>query len=249
MADRDHSVSPASRLPPIARWLAAGLGIAASSWAAYAAVAWIRYGRSSHRFDLDESEMLLDRFMPEYEVAERHTIRVTAPAETTFEAAASLDLQHSPIISGFFRARECMLGGPQSKPVLPKPLLAWAQALGWRVLAQIPDREVILGAVTKPWEANVVFRPLSPGEFADFHEPGYVKIIWTLRSETVSATESIVRTDTRVTTTDPRARAKFRLYWAFLSPGILLIRRVALAMVKKEAERLASSARPTPSPI
>ena len=184
--------------------------------------------------------------MPEYEVAERHTIRVIAPAEITFEAATSLDLQHSAIISGLFKTREFMLGGKQSKPVLPKPLLLWAEALGWRVLAQIPDREVILGAVTRPWESNVVFRSLPPGEFADFHEPGYVKIIWTLRSIPVSAKESIARTDTRVTTTDPGARAKFRLYWAFLSPGILLIRRVALAMVKKEAERLASAPRSAP---
>jgi len=187
--------------------------------------------------------------MPEYEVAERHTIRVTAPAEITFEAAASLDLQHSRTINGLFKTREFILRGHQSNSVLPKPLLLWAEALGWGVLAQVPGREVILGAVTRPWEPNVVFRSLQPDEFADFREPGYVKIIWTLRSDPVSATESIARTDTRVTTTDPGARAKFRRYWAFLSPGILLIRRVALAMVKKEAECLASHPRPTPSPI
>jgi len=137
-----------------------------------------------------------------------------------------------------------MLGAQQSEPVLPKPLLPWAEALGWGVLAQIPGREVVLGAVTKPWESNVVFRPVPAEDFADFREPGYVKIIWMLRADPVSANESIARTDTRVTTTDPAARARFRLYWAFLSPGILLIRRVALAMVKKEAERLASRSLP-----
>jgi len=93
-----------------------------------------------------------------------------------------------------------------------------------------------------------VFRPLPPDEFADVHEPGYVKIVWTLRSDPVSATESIARTKTRVTTTDPSARAKFRFYWAFLSPGIVLIHRVALAMVKKEAERLVSTRRSAPLP-
>jgi hypothetical protein len=249
VADRNHSGPTASRLPPLACWLAAGLGIAASSWVAYAAVAWIRYGRARRRFDLDEPDLLLDQFMPEYEVAERHVIRVSAAAEVTFQVATSLDLQHSKIIGGLFKTREFMLGGQRSRPVLLKPLLPWAQALGWRVLAQIPGREVVLGAVTKPWEPNVVFRRLRPEEFADFQEPGYVKIIWTLRSDPISATESIVRTDTRVTTTDLAARAKFRLYWAFLSPGILLIRRVALSMTKKEAERLASRARPTPSLI
>jgi hypothetical protein len=224
------------------------LGIAVLSWAAYAAVAWIRYGRP-RREDLDESDLLLDQFMPQYEVAERHTTRVAAPAEITFEAAASLDLQHSKIINGLFTTRKFILGGQQPEPVLPKPLVAWAEALGWGLLAKIPGREVVLGAVTRPWEPNVVFHPLQPAEFADFHQPGYVKIIWTLRSDPVSATESIARTDTRVTTTDPGARAKFRLYWAFLSPGIVLIRRVALVMVKKEAEHRASHPLPTSCPI
>ena len=31
-------------------------------------------------------------------------------------------------------------------------------------------------------QANVVFRSLLPDEFAAFHEPGYVKIAWTLRA-------------------------------------------------------------------
>jgi hypothetical protein len=103
------------------------------------------------------------------------------------------------------------------------------------VLAEVPGREVVMGGVTRPWEANVVFQALPPAEFANFHEPGYVKIAWTLRADRISASQSIVRTETRVTTTDLLARTKFRRYWAFLSPGILLIRRIALSMVKRTA--------------
>ena len=33
------------------------------------------------------------------------------------------------------------------------------------------------------------------------------------------------------------ARAAFRLYWSLVSPGIELIRRISLQLVKKEAER------------
>ncbi len=249
MVASNRSLPAVPRVLPVLRWLAAGLGIAASSWAAYATVAWIGYGRPRRRIDDDECDWLLDRFMPEYEVAERHSIRVTAPAEVTFEAAARLELEQSKVVRGLFKSRKFMLSGRQSQPVLPKPLLAWAETLGWGVLAKIPDREVVIGAVTRPWEPNVIFRSAPPGEFADFHEPGYVKIVWTMRSDPVSETESIARTETRVATTDPRARAKFRLYWSFLSPGIRLIRRVALAMVKKEAEHRASHPRPTTSPI
>jgi hypothetical protein len=40
-------------------------------------------------------------------------------------------------------------------------------------------------------------------------------------------------------TTDLAARAKFRRYWSFLSPGIILIRWISLAPLKAEAERRA----------
>ncbi len=38
------------------------------------------------------------------------------------------------------------------------------------------------------------------------------------------------------------ARAKFRRYWAMVSPGVALIRRVMLDPVKREAERRAAPA-------
>ena len=96
-----------------------------------------------------------------------------------------------------------------------------------------------MGAVTQPWAANVVFRALEPEEFASFHDPGYAKIAWTLRADPVTATTSIFRTETRVLACGPLARSKFRKYWAFLSPGIILIRLAMLVPLKREAERRA----------
>jgi hypothetical protein len=46
-------------------------------------------------------------------------------------------------------------------------------------------------------------------------------------------------TETRVTTTDQTARTKCRWYWARFSPGIVLIRRVTLGLLKTDAERRA----------
>lgn len=91
------------------------------------------------------------------------------------------------------------------------------------MLAEVPGREVVVGAITKPWEANVTFRALPPDQFAAFSEPGYVKIVWTLRNEPITATESVFLAETRATATDASARARFRRYWSFLSPGIILI--------------------------
>ena len=221
-----------------ARWVAIGCGVAAAAYGAYAGITWYRYGEAAIP-DPDEKDALLDRFMPTYEIAERHHIRVAAPAAVTLAAARQVDLQAAPLVRTIIRAREVMLGATPDNRQRSRGLLAETQSLGWGVLAEVPEREVVVGAVTKPWEANVTFRALPPEQFAAFDEPGYVKIAWTIRADPISANESIFRTETRAVATDPFARSRFRRYWSFLSPGIIVIRWAVLGPVKREAERRA----------
>ena len=47
---------------------------------------------------------------------------------------------------------------------------------------------------------------------------------------------SIFRTETRALATDHTARAAFRRYWTFVSPGVALIRRQSLRPLRREAE-------------
>lgn len=224
------------------RWLAAGAGLAATSYAAYVATTWYHYGRGPRPVRDDERDAFLDQFMPVYDVAERHHVRIAAPAEITFAAASEMYLEQSPIVRGIFKAREWIMRSHPAPGPEPRAFLARMRAIGWGVLAENPGREVVMGAVTQPWLADVVFRPLLSEEFAAFHEPDYVKIAWTLRADPLTATESIFRTETRVVTTSPAARAKFRRYWAFASPGIILIRWASLAPLKAEAERRSRAA-------
>ena len=111
------------------------------------------------------------------------------------------------------------------------------------MLAETPGSEIVMGAVTQPWKANVLFRPLSPDAFTTFNEPGFVKIAWTLRADVTGATESVFRTETRAVATDVMARTRFRRYWSLLSPGIIVIRRMMLQPLKAEAERRAAGRR------
>lgn len=83
---------------------------------------------------------------------------------------------------------------------------------------------------------------LAVGAYADFsafQEPDLVKIAWTLRADPMNGGESIFGTETRAIATDAGARAKFHRYWAFLSPGIILIRWAMLPALKADAERRA----------
>jgi hypothetical protein len=190
----------------------------------------------------EEEDPLLDRFLPVYEIVERHQIRVAAPAAMTLDVARDMELQASPVVRTIIRAREIILGATRDDRRRPHGLLAETQSLGWGVLADVPGREVVVGAVTRPWEPNVMFRALPPDQFAAFNEAGYVKIAWTIRADPISASESVFRTETRAVATDSSARTRFRRYWSLLSPGIIVIRWALLGPVKNEAERRAREA-------
>jgi hypothetical protein len=220
------------------RALAYGAGIAAGAYATYAATTWLSYGHAWKATGVD-ADPLLDRFIPAYEVAERHTVHVNAPPDITFAASCDVDLHRSRIIQAIFKGRELALGAIPEETTRPRGLVALTKALGWGVLAEVPGRELVMGAVTKPWTANPLFRALPPDAFAAFDEPDYVKIVWTLRADPLGPDASMARTETRVIATDPAARRKFRRYWSIFSPGIVLIRRVALRLTKLDAERRA----------
>ena len=226
------------------RWLGWGAGLAAAAYGTFAGITWCRYGRSAKPASSKEADALLDRFMPAYEVVERHHIRVRAPAEITLAAACDMDLEQSRVVRAIFRTRELILGSKPQEHAPPRGLLKQVTALGWGVLAEAPGREIVFGAVTQPWAKDIVFRAVRPCEFAGFHEPGYVKIVFTLRADPTGDGDSVFHTETRVMTTDPEARAKFRLYWSFFSPGIILIRLMTLGPLKAEAERRARAAPP-----
>ena len=216
----------------------AGAGLAAIGYGAYVAATWRRYGHPAppRRGDADE---MLDRYMPVFDVVERHHVEIAAPPDVTFAAARDMRLMSLPIVRAVFSARTLLLGADGDETERPEGLVDQMLSIGWGVLEEAPGREIVAGAVTKPWEANVTFRALPPAEFAAFSEPGFVKIAWTLRADPAGSGRSVFRTETRAVATDAYARSKFRLYWSFLSPGILLIRRLSLQPLRREAERIA----------
>lgn len=221
---------------------ALGVGAAAAvlAGAGYIGANWLRYGKERSKRGRPDS--LLDRFMPAYEVREYHQTRVPAPAELTFSAARELDMQGSGLVRAIFRGRELLLGARPSEREPEQNLLSEVLALGWRVLAEEPERELVMGAVTQPWKADVQFRGVAPEEFPAFNEPGYAKIAWTMAVEPTGPDSSIFRTETRVITTDPDSRRRFRRYWSMVSPGVGLIRYEMLRLVRHEAARRFRSA-------
>jgi len=220
-------------------WRVVGGGVGAVTLLSlgYVATRWVRYGHVRKRRG---PPTLLDRFLPEYEVLEQHQTRVAAPVDVTYVAAREMSLTASPVVRAIFRGRELLMRAsvaerPEEQP--PQSLLDEVLSIGWGVLAQEPGREIVLGAVTQPWKSHVKFRALPPDEFAAFNTPGFAKIAWTIRAEPLGLATSRFYTETRVATTDPEARKRFRRYWTLVSPGVRLIRRESLRLVRADAER------------
>ena len=217
------------------------LALGGGAYAASTALTWVRYGRVAEPLLL-ERDPLLDTFMPRYDVVDRMRMAVNAPAEVTLAAAEQQDLMHAPGVNAIFGLRQLSMGGSAETRRLPAPLIEQVKALGWVELARVPGREVVMGAVTQPWKGDVTFRGVPPQAFASFNEPGYVKIAWTLRADPVGVDRSVFRTETRATTTDLPSRARFRTYWAFVAPGVWLIRRLSRGPMRRAAQQQRSAA-------
>ena len=222
-----------TRCSRLARGAMLGIGTAVAGYASQVAWNRWRYGSPASL----PSDPVLDRFIPSPEVAEHHEITIAAPAGVVLAAAKETQALDLPLVRTIIKLRELALGGEPDRRQHPQGLLDQMVSIGWVVLAEIAGREIVLGAVTQPWEAAPVFRSIPAAEFASFAEPGYVKIVWTLRADPVDETHSVFSTDTLVATTDAEARRRFRRYWSYVAPGVELIRFAMLRPLKREAER------------
>jgi hypothetical protein len=184
---------------------------------------------------------LIDDFLPDYDVVERHEIRVSAPVEAAFDAVLDLDLARSPVIATLLAVR----GLPQlftRRPRLTRRIdLAAIEHAGFVRLAEEPPHQIVLGVVGRFWHPwNNVGR-IAAEEFTTFDEPDFSKGVWDFTVEPDGDNRSIVRTETRVLCTDDSARRKFRAYWRLVGPFSSLIRILLLRSIRGDAERRPAS--------
>jgi hypothetical protein len=187
---------------------------------------------------LDEISPVLDRFLPDYDVREQHSIAIRAPARLVFETARRFDLRSLGPVDAIFRARAWLLGSSRQAPP-GRGLIEETQSMGWGVLEDVEGRLYCSGAVCQPWLADVVFQPVPPAEFRVYANPDRVKIAWTLEALPLGGNPERTRlsTETRVAATDAGARRKFLRYWRCVRPGVVLIRIFLLRGVRRSAER------------
>jgi len=185
---------------------------------------------------------LLDRFLPQADVRKRHEITIHAPAAFVYRVVQEFDIESVAGVHALFWLRGKMLGA-RAEPKPRSGFIAYMRSIGWGCLTEEPGHYYVAGAACRPWEADVVFYPVAPEDFAGYSEPDEVVIAWTLECEATGPEITRFVTETRAEGTDTQAREKFRTYWRRFGIGIELIRRLLLPAIRREAETRWKSAK------
>ncbi len=185
--------------------------------------------------------MLIDKVLPAFDVGDDHRVHIAAEPARVYAAFPALDFTRSRVVRTLFAIRSLpsrLRGRTPESPLKsgPQPILPSMLALGWRVLEEIPGRELVAGAVTRPWAPEVRFRGLAAPDFAAFAEPGFTKIAWNFAVRPAARGGTVASAQTRVLCMDATARRRFRRYWLVFGVGIRWIHRALLHLLKRELE-------------
>jgi hypothetical protein len=196
--------------------------------------------------------MLVDDFLPIYDVSDAVATVVNADAATTWQALMKVDL----LDVGRRRPLVGVLGALRALPALVSDLLHGevprkgptemrlhdltaipGSAGGWVLLGERAEDEIALGLVGKFWRPIIEFASMRPEEFRDFATPGFAKTIYSLSVRPIDARRTLLSGVMRTATTDDQARAWFRRYWTLgVGSGAHVLVNAVLDVTRESAE-------------
>ena len=193
--------------------------------------------------------MLLDSYLPHYDVSERHHTRVAASLEATYAALWTTDLANALVVRILVALRTLpgalrdgaaglrALRQRGSKPVT----LATFQERGFRVLAELPPTELVLGLEGQFWRptGNLCTPPAETFRMQGA-APGTARGVWNFHLQSRADGSTELTTETRVQCADTGARRRFLPYWYFIRPASGMIRRAMLREIRRTAEAAAT---------
>jgi hypothetical protein len=184
--------------------------------------------------------MLIDRYLPQYDVTERHRLRIRAPVNRVWESLRTCHLAESWATRLLFAIRRLgRLGSGGQAAIRQSVTLESALRGGFLLLADEPPRELVLGLVGRFWrfwQADLVTGIDADG-YIRFARPGYAKAAMNFSLTPLAGRETLLETETRTLCTDTAARRRFLPYWFVIRPFSGLIRMQMLGAVRRHAER------------
>ncbi len=181
--------------------------------------------------------MLIDKFLPEWNVTAIHSILVRETPEKVYNALQTLNPSSSLLVRLLVFLRSLPAFPRRTRDDPSSTALERFLKNGFILLEERPGKELVLGIVGKFWTSSGCLEQMSSAEFVAFNKTGYAKAAWNFHLLPQPNGVTILSTETRVVCTDDSARKQFRRYWFFVKPFSGLIRREMLRTIKRQAER------------
>jgi hypothetical protein len=189
--------------------------------------------------------MLLDDYLPEFDVRTRYAIRVSASPARVYASLWTANFDHWGLTRALYAVR--MLPSFPSRPretwrrlgdELFRQRFTLDQMLleGFALLGERSGEELVLGTVGRFWRARGELCATSLGQFRAPLPSGTAKAAWNFEVTILADGATELSTETRVLCADVTTRRRFRAYWLLIRPFSGLIRQEILAAVRSSAE-------------
>jgi len=182
----------------------------------------------------NEARSRIDDFLPVYDLSADYGIRINAAASVVYECLLRADFNELWVVRLLMSLRT---GRRIPRNQNSGGLRRCLQGTGFVLLADVPEKEIVLGVAGKFWRFDGGrCLDLAPGGFTEFSRPGYAKAVWDFRLNPESSRSTVLSTETRIQCFGAEALRKFRAYWSFVGPFSGLIRKAILKQAKAKAE-------------
>jgi hypothetical protein len=181
-----------------------------------------------------DRELVLDRFMEEYDFTRCELRVIDGPAEEVYQRARSLDFlevrNRLMDTAMWIRVLPARLRGtelPVPPTMRPGDLIddppPVSEEQPWMALGEEPGRELVFGSVGRFWQTDIEWKPIAAEDFVAFDESGWGKIAASISTHPYGHRRCIAVYEARTTMTDPQSRARFGRYWRLVSPFVGVI--------------------------
>ncbi len=172
--------------------------------------------------------MLQHKYLPDYHFNEKHGIIISSSPSKVYSIICELDASSSWIV----RVLLALRGIPRDTTA---GIEGWKK-MGFTVLEQKKDKEIILGLIGQFWKVSGKIQPCTAEEFTSFNNPDFAKAVWNFEITQQGENQVLLETETRIFCPVETIRKKFGRYWFFIKPFSGIIRTEMLKVIKRKAE-------------
>lgn len=197
--------------------------------------------------------MLVDEFLPEFDVSDEIATTVAADVATTWRTLTDADLievgKRRPLVAVLGAIRilpevvwqllhgERPSGAPARLTLRDTTKLPMSGG-GWVLLGERPEEEIALGMVGRFWRPVIQYAEVDASSFKEFAQPGFAKTVYSIGTRPADDGKTLLWAIMRTATTDERARTSFQRYWTFgVGYGAHVLVHGLLDVVREDAER------------